>query len=334
MAKPKITFFCEAEESELREIFNESTFSMLKEMDASISLGILDMSSERAAVVSKLNEADIPVTAWLLMPREQGYWLNSSNSHQAKSRYLEFRAWTEKNNLKWRTIGLDFEPDIQELEQLANDRKGWFRKAFQRILDGKKLQAAKSNYAGLIKKIHNDGYTVETYQFPILVDERRVRSSFLQRAIGIVDIKADKEVMMLYTSLFRPHGAGIISSYAQEADAIAVGCTGGGVELELIDRPPVDWDELERDLRLVWYWKEDIYIFSLEGCIQQDFLKKIAEFEWDFPVILPDEQTKRVNGWRSTFRSVLWVVAHPGYVIAALVSIYLVYRTGSRIFKS
>jgi hypothetical protein len=41
-------------------------------MQASISLGLLDLSPLRAAVVHKLNEAGIPVVAWLLLPVQEG----------------------------------------------------------------------------------------------------------------------------------------------------------------------------------------------------------------------------------------------------------------------
>ena len=189
-------------------------------------------------------------------------------------------------------------------------------------------------YRNLIEEIHRDGYKVETYQIPVIADERRTRSTTLQKMIGMVDVTADTEVMMLYTSLVRPHGPGILASFAPEAHSIGIGSTGGGVELDIVQSRPLEWNELERDLRLAWYWCDEIYIFSLEGCIQQNYLGELAHFKWDYPIILPVEQTKRVNGWRSTFRSVLWVTAHPGYVFSAMMGLYLFYRAGRRLRKT
>ena len=46
-----------------------------------------------------------------------------------------------------------------------------------------------------------DGFTVETYQFPTIVDDRQRGSRFWQATLGALDVTADREVVMLYTSL-------------------------------------------------------------------------------------------------------------------------------------
>ncbi len=75
-------------------------------------------------VVRQLNEAGIPVTAWLLLPKEQGYWFNLDNIPQAIARYADFKAWTEENALQWAGVGIDIEPDFNELQQLAQGDSG------------------------------------------------------------------------------------------------------------------------------------------------------------------------------------------------------------------
>ncbi len=60
-------------------------------LKASVSLGIIDFSQERASVVSRLNQADIPVEAWLLLPKDQGYWFNLDNASQTITRYAGFK---------------------------------------------------------------------------------------------------------------------------------------------------------------------------------------------------------------------------------------------------
>ena len=95
---------------------------------------------------------------------------------------------------------------------------------------------------------------------------------------------------MLYTSVMRPYGPGILSSYAQEAETIAIGSTGGGVDVGVLDQSPLEWEELVRDLRLAWFWCNDIYVFSLEGCVQQNYLTRLKGFKWDYPIIIPEEQ--------------------------------------------
>ena len=40
----------------------------LRRLNASVALGLVDLSDERARIVQKLNEEGIPVSAWVLLP--------------------------------------------------------------------------------------------------------------------------------------------------------------------------------------------------------------------------------------------------------------------------
>src|SRR5512139_2662143 len=99
---PVMTFFCELESQPLESLFsNPQVIPDLQALNAGVSLGILDLSPERAEVVQRLNQSGIPVTAWLLLPKDQGYWFNSTNASQAARRYADFKVWTTEHNLKW-----------------------------------------------------------------------------------------------------------------------------------------------------------------------------------------------------------------------------------------
>jgi hypothetical protein len=39
--------------------------------------------------VHLLNRAGIPVTAWLVLPKEQGYFLNAGNAEEARKRFAD-----------------------------------------------------------------------------------------------------------------------------------------------------------------------------------------------------------------------------------------------------
>ena len=96
--KTELTFFCELNAEDLKKLFEDRfVFDDLKTLNAGISLGILDFSSERVNVVRKLNRLGIPVTAWLLLPEEQGYWFNLENYTEATARYQAFKVWSEEN---------------------------------------------------------------------------------------------------------------------------------------------------------------------------------------------------------------------------------------------
>ncbi|MCZ7552837.1 MAG: hypothetical protein M5U05_09675 [Anaerolineales bacterium] len=326
MPVPNLTFFCELDSAPLASLLNNSMIDDLKTMRAGVSMGLRDLSSERAEIVKDLNKAGVPLVAWLLLPKEEGYWFNLRNAPQATRRYLEFRGWTEKHGLKWAAIGLDIEPDVREMEDLANRNwrliPSYLVRAFARFEYKRGLLA----YRRLVSQIHADGYLVESYQFPLIEDERKARSTLLQRVFGLVNLAVDREVWMLYTSHLRPYGAGILGSYAEDAQAIAVGSTGGGVDIHSTDIRPLSWDELTRDLRLAWYSCNDIYIFSLEGCAQQGYIEKLKQLRWDYPVILPETSMQRVDGWRRSLQSVLWLFSHLAVILGIVLGIFVAWR--------
>ena len=333
MAAPKLTFFSELKSEELKDIFTDQVISDLVEMQAGISLGILDLSPERAEVVQKLNQAGIPVVGWLLLPKDQGYWFNLRNAPQAQARYRSFKQWSDRYGLLWVGVGLDIEPDIRDLVSLSGSRVKLIPQAFQRIFQFGQLRQGRRQYRDLIHQIHADGYRVDSYQLPFIVDERRARSTLLQRITGIVDLPVDREVWMLYSSFVRPHGAAILASYASEAQAVGIGVTGGGVDEGLTRQPNLTWDELARDLRLAWFYCEDLYIFSLEGCVQQGFLPGLKEFLWDVPFLTPEEGMASVENWRWLLRVGLWFVSHIGSLVLISISAALLGRGINRLLS-
>jgi hypothetical protein len=325
--RPYLTFFCELELDPLVDLLDSpAVMDGLATLGATLSLGILDLSAERAQVVRRLNERGIPVIAWLLLPRDQGYWFNADNAPQAAARYQDFKDWTQFHGLQWAAVGVDIEPDIRQIEELlalSREEMLWqgLKWALPRALDGQTLRQARSDYGALVAQIRADGYWVDSYHIPLIVDERRAASELLQRVTGLVDVPADREVLMLYSSELRPRGPGILWSYGADADSVGVGNTGGGVELGPVGETPLDWEEFARDLRLAWRRCDDIHVFCLEGCVRQGFLERLQGFDWDGPVEEPLEQARRVDTVRRAVQAGLWASAHPGLVMGVLVGV-------------
>jgi hypothetical protein len=317
MPPPSLTFFCELDPAPLQTLFGDpSTIETLRALGAGISLGILDLTPERADVVLRLNEAAIPLVAWLLLPREQGYWFNSDNAPQALERYAAFRAWTRQGGLRWTGVGLDIEPDIRRMQRARWGDRTLLLDLGRRALDGQRLRRARQLYWGLVEHVRADGYRAESYQFPFIVDERRAWSSFLQRTAGLVDIPVDREVLMLYSSFFRPLGDAMVWSYAPHAGAVAIGSTGGGVELAE-GVPPLSWEEFARDLRLAARWSDEVYVFSLEGCVRQGYLGRLPGFDWEEPAGPDRGALWRVEALRRGLQAGLWLAAHPMALVGA-----------------
>jgi hypothetical protein len=321
MSRPELTFFTELNSEELTGLFDgRFVIDDLKALDATLSLGILDLSDARAEVVKRLNKAGVPVVAWLLLPEEDGYWFNIDNYERAAARYISFKAWTTKHNLRWAGIGLDIEMNINDIRQILEQKQAhkFISTLCYRFLDKKRVIHAQRAYQTLVDLIHADGYLVESYHIPIITEERRAHATVLQRTAGLVDLETDQEVLMLYSSFLRPDGAAVLWSYAPEADSIGVGNTGGGVDVEgLINVPPLTWEEFSRDLRLCVMREKPIHIFCLEGCVEQGFLPKLNTFDWDKPVSVP-KSVNRVRFYRTGIATILWVLERPWVILIAL----------------
>ncbi len=338
MPFPTLTFYCELESEPLQTLFQEpEVIQDLSALNAAVSLSIQDFSSVRADVVKQLNRANIPVTAWLLLPKEQGYYFNIDNYPEAVSHYQRFYDWTNEHGLHWSGIGLDIEPDIRLITTLARGgRRALLREApglIQRALNRRRYKDACYAYEELIDQIHANGFFVESYQFPVLADERNTRSTLLQRLSGVVDIPADREVWMLYSSFMQRKSPGYLWSYAPQAQAIGLGSTGGGADAETFNLPILDWEELARDLRLAWYWSDQLYIFSLEGCVEQGILNRLRTMSWDQPILFPSEAAEAVNARRRALQGYLWVNKNSPIILAILMGGFVLVETIRRIVR-
>jgi hypothetical protein len=312
----RLTFGCELPAEELQDLFADPpVLEALLALGAGVSLGLLDLSPGRAAVVRQLNEAGVPVTAWLLLPKEQGYWFNADNAPLATACYARFRAWTAEHGLRWAGVGVDVEPDFAEMQQLlGSERWRLLPRLLRRAFDGERVRRAQASYAALLAQMRADGYRVETYQFPFIVDERRAGSTLLQRLFGLVDLQADREVLMLYTSFTPGFGPALLWSYAPDAQGIGVGLTGSGVEPEGT-AALLSWGEFARDLRLAGQWCDEVFVYSLEGCVHQGFVTRLEGFAWDRPVTPPRSGAQKVTGVRRMVQAILWASAHPTLVV-------------------
>lgn len=318
----QLTFFCELDGPALKKLFESRfVYDDLKTLGACISLGILDFSKERVEIVRKLNKFGIPVTAWLLLPKEEGYWFNVENHAQAVQRYSQFKAWTDENKLIWSGIGLDIEPDINQLTEAQSKPLSVVKKALRRYIRKDALKKATLAYRKLAVSIKEDGYILEAYHFPFILDDRGAGSTVAQRLGGLVDVPVDREVLMLYSSLYQPLGNKVLWSYAAEAEAIGIGITGGGVVLNGVKPPKtLNWDEFATDLRLGWQSGKPVYVFSLEGCVEQGFLPRLITFDPSGEVSVP--RTGFVKNARKGLGGLLWILERPFVVLAALAGLF------------
>jgi len=321
-SRPRITFFTELEKKPLVRLFSDPrVIDQIVALNAGVSIGILDFSPERASVVRELNARGVPLVAWQLLPKEQGYWYSLDSASFAAARYRQFTAWSSREGLQWDAIGIDIEPHIDEFRELLTYNWRTLFSLVKRLWSDSLLFGdSRAIYESLVARMQSDGYSVQSYELFFMADERLAGSSLLSRLLGVAPTPADKRVGMLYSSLFRPIGVGLLRVYAKSFDSVAVGITGGGVQLEgLEEKDPMTWGELARDLRISRRLCDDIHIFSLEGCVTHNHMDRLVTFDWDGDRRGAPVWTALLAAARLVGCGLLWLFAHPKSVLVATV---------------
>ena len=300
MKPTRLSFFNEQDAPELTDLVGDAAvLTQLRALGAQVTMGLRDLSDERAAAVRRLVDEGIPVGAWLLLPREQGYFATYDNAHAVEARVEAVLRWTQRHGLTLTSLGFDFEPDLAELDALfhhpARALAGWARRSRNRP----RRERALESYRALISRLQAAGWSIETYQFPLLLEDRAAKSHFLQRFCSSLDVRVEREVLMTYSSLLGPLGPGLVEGWTRGAGAVAVGSTGGGID----PLPKLSFDELSRDLRLAARVCRDVSIFSLEGCVMHGHLPRLLNFDWSAPVSVPLGQRVGAASIRSSARA-------------------------------
>lgn len=318
--QPQLFFACELDDAPLEELFADpALISQLRDLHAGVALALKDFSQQRMRVVQQLNHGGIPVIAWLVLPSQQGYYLNAGNARQAVARYRAFRQWTDDNHLQWAAVGLDIEPNLSEFAALKSHRLSLLTAFIRRAFNSQSVTAATDAYSAFIHEIQADGYKVQTYQFVILADERKSRSTVLERILGLVDVRGNDEVLMAYTSFNHHLDSALIWAYGPDAQIIAVGSTGSSGDPQLDARfAPLDWNEFSRDLIVASHFTQVIGIYSLEGCVHQGFLTRLSGFDWNQSVTIRADSISKVQRFRMGFQIALWLASRPLLVLLLL----------------
>jgi len=275
-----LTYFVELPAPQLRALFERpGLLPLLQETGASIAMAMLDLSPERREVCAVLNALGIPVTAWLVLDTEAGYWLTADNAHLGHARYRELLAWARATHLRLEAIGLDLETPHDDVREILEQGRAALRRLFLQRRSREALERAAAQYRALCEEIRHDGFRVETYQFPLVLDERRAGSTLLQRTFGFVDVAPDREVLMLYESLLPAQiSEAMVDTYGADCQAIGVGLTGGGVDLvlEAIGQRTLSLERLLTALRRARRYTPHLYVFSLEGCVEAGYLEALC----------------------------------------------------------
>lgn len=292
-----------------------SVVAQLRQLHATVAIPTTDLSSQRANLVRALNQQGIPVIAWIVLPTDQGYYLNAGNAPQAAARLNDFKQWTRAHQLCWSAVGLDIEPNFAEFSQLRTRRFHLLTTLLARALDFRRQTQAHQAYATLVAQIHGWGYPVQIYSMPYVASERAVHSTFADRLLGTVDVRGDQNYLMLYTTFARPLGAGMIWFLGPDAWGIAVGTTDGPTNPGA-GNGPLDWAEFSRDLIVASHFTKHIGVYDLEGCVRQGFLPRLLMMNWNQTVVIPAAELRRARRLRFFSHALLWTASNFLWLIA------------------
>ncbi len=305
MTNPHLTFFVELPAAELDALLaRPEVIPFLAENGCAVSMGLVDLTPQRAACVRQLEAEGVPTTAWLLLDVAEGYWLNADNTDRARERWLETRAWAEREGLMLQRVGLDIEFPRSESQGVLRNRRRALWSMLRRRRTREQVRGAERAYDELVTEIQASGRSVEAYHFPHLLDERAAGTTLLRRCLGLVDVAVDAEVPMLYATYLGRAGA---RAYFRDAQCIALGVTGGGVNQNEPEARNhwLTWEALDEDLRAAAAHSNELYVFSLEGCVERGWLPGLAAIRWDEPPpALPARERRRARHRRGLNRLV------------------------------
>jgi hypothetical protein len=261
-----------------------------------VALPLAQLDDSAAAAARLLNQHGVAAIACLRLAPEEGFTFNLQNYPLALGCYQDFHAWARLHGLRFEAIGLSIEPPLQDVAEAGQRRASALARRFWLARENILYPSAQAAYSELIVVMHLDGYEVHTFQMPVVADDRRAGTTLIQRALDIIDLPADLNVLMCSSivpiePLGNDLGGALIASYGVHADAIGIGSIDeaeppnvDSLGLEPAEkRSTLPWLALRRDLLLATHYTDTIYIHSLEDCVARDLLPKITALDWDAP---------------------------------------------------
>jgi hypothetical protein len=291
--------------------------SDLQALHANLAVAVPDLSPQRAELVRSLNAAGIPLIAWIELPGADGPYLNASDAPEAGTYIAAFERWTAQNDLHWAGVGLDIEPNFTELARLRGHPGRIAALVLSRYFDYARVYRARKASARIIRQLQHDGYLVQTYQLPFIVAERNVHVTLLERLLGIVDVRGDQEALMVYSSLARGGGTGMIFRLGPNAQAIVIGVTEANPKAGAAGIP-LNWAEFSRDLIVASHFTQTVGVYNLEGSVQQDFLARLKTMDWSQSALVPASSMQRANRISRAIATALVVVSLLPVLLALL----------------
>ncbi len=321
---PALTYIYDMPSDHIDAFWSDSLIADLARHRVRLCVTIRDTSSSRATLVQRLNNAGIPIVAWLVrddhdVTRDYGM----DNAHDLHARYREILDWSTAHALRWDALGIDISADVRDSVRFGANPAVDVNTFLKRITNRWHIDAATTSYENLLALMRADGHRIESYEVPFVRDDRVSGSTMARRLLGLPAIAADTVVVRLYSSHARPYGSGLIAAYAPECSAVAIGDFAADG-----NNQPMSEHELWRDLQHVSSCGvAHIYIAGMPTLIEQGWHGAIVAGGWMRRALPPTEEVHhQVARMRAGVRALLWAGARPMVLLPLLIPVLMLVR--------
>lgn len=259
----------------LQEVFSGFTVAealQRRNMSLAIATGQGPLDEEFANLISWLNQLEIPVTLWVTLSDEEGYWTNAASVQQTYLRIEEILKWTEEFDVSYVRLGFDIEWPVQIATAVAS---GKFLKALRMIKAYKKTwnPHAQDRFESILKFLESFGIDYEFYAFPKAMEFMSVT--------GLTIPEGSRVIEMDYTSFYPSSLASRILRKTRNPNTIpAIGIVNGipgqtpGRMLSPKLPNHLKAADIKRDFSVISEDGEplELYVFALNGGKSMDII--------------------------------------------------------------
>ncbi len=243
--------------------------------------------SDLAALTREASDLGVAMRAWLLLDREQGYWIGETNAEEARRAVEALIAWRAKpNGVALSGVSFDLEPAFEYAETLR--RAPPFRiDRWVQLLRGHvnpdRFVRARDVLAGAVEALRRAGLHAHAVTLPLVLDQPE-GSTILEDALDtpVSGIDWDEVSFMVYQTAFAQLigewlGPALVESYAN--DAVARFGTRAGLDLGVVGSAGIGIDPgqrypepaaLRRDVAAAFAAGiANLRVYSLDGVLEQ-----------------------------------------------------------------
>lgn len=208
-------------------------------------------SADLTALLRAAGAQHVSVRAWLLLPKEQGYWLNDANVDQFGPALDQLLAWIHAEQLPVATITFDIEPGWDYTQQFlavagetSSTRLDDLVSLIKSHIDPTGYLAAKAKIQTMIDHVHAAGLRAHCVTYPMVLDDGVNGGETLQDGfdIPVAGLDWDETSFMVYRSTFELLAGTSLTSdlfYSYGQDATAQFGASAGIDFGVIGDDPV-----------------------------------------------------------------------------------------------